>query len=136
MKSFNQKNQACPDSFGSLDNFSGANWKCAVTRLRKCFGGQRKINRPFYPFWPVFSLIIPDTCQQVTCKKLNINMLKNEKMNFPVISGKRGQNVGKGTLSTIVPNPNKRGNPYFDFGSAMKKTAFLTILDCSFIVNY
>ena len=56
-------------------------------------------------------------------------------MNFPVISGITGQNVGKGTLSTIVPNANKRGNPYFEIGSAMKKTAFLTILDCSFIVN-
>ena len=62
-------------------------------------------------------------------------MLKNEKMNFPVISGKTGRNVGKGILSTIVPNTNKRGNPYFDIGSAMKKTAILTILDCSFIVN-
>ena len=39
----------------------------------------QKINRPLKPFWPVNSLLSPDTCQRVTCKHLKINTLKIEK---------------------------------------------------------
>jgi len=36
----------------------------------------QKINRPFWAFWPVLFLIIPDTRQRVTSKYFKINMLK------------------------------------------------------------
>jgi len=52
-----------------------------MTRLRQGFSG-RRINPPFYLFWPVFFLLSLVICQRVTCKLLNINRLKNEKNEF------------------------------------------------------
>jgi len=39
----------------------------------------QKINRPLKAFWPDIFLIIPDTCQRVTCNIFKINKIKMKK---------------------------------------------------------
>jgi len=66
------------------------------THLRQGFGGQRKINRPFYLFWPDNSLLSIDICQGFARNNFKINKLKNEKTSLSV------QNAGNGVFGEII----------------------------------
>jgi len=79
-----------------LGNQTSPTVEVTKIRLRQGFGGRRKINRPFYLFWPVIFLITPDNCQRVTCMNFKINELKNEKTR---ISGGIAGNRVLGNLS-------------------------------------
>jgi hypothetical protein len=66
----------------------------------------KKINRSFLLFWIDLSLISIDICQQVTCNKFKINVLKNEKNEK---AGRTVQFAGNGVFDELsIGNNEKR----------------------------
>jgi len=69
----------------------------------------KKINRPFFLFWPVLFLLIPDNCQRVTDKSFKINVLKIQKNEK---TKRTDQNAGNAFFGNLTVQNGQKGETF------------------------